>query len=155
MSEETPPTDRVTEPSVSDHLRPTVPAYDDGVYRVVGVDDDRVTLLRVTDEQGRRAHTGEVLTVSHEELSGFEPAGNPRGGRTLRAVVMSAPETAYWSFRAFGQQLKTAPLPAAIAAGTVILGLVGDLADVLPSLLAGILLLLGSLGLAYVGSGRA
>ncbi|MFB6251943.1 MAG: hypothetical protein ABEI27_09730 [Halobellus sp.] len=155
MSDEPPPSERVTEPSVYDHLRPTVADYDSGVYRVVGVGDGQVTLLQVTDERDRRIHTGELLVVDHAALSGFESVENPQGSRSLGTAVGSVLETAYWSVRAFRQQLRMAPLSTAIATVTLVIGLVGDLADVLPSLLAGALIFLGSLGLAYVGSGRA
>jgi len=50
-----------------------------GVYRVVGSDDDAVTLLRVA-EGGRRVHSGEVVRVPREAFEALEPAGNPDAG---------------------------------------------------------------------------
>ncbi|MFT4891928.1 MAG: hypothetical protein ACI9YT_002865 [Halobacteriales archaeon] len=59
------------------HYRPTTDATDPGVYRVVGTSDD-VVLLRLTDGEGGRIHTGELLRVPRDALeSSFEPASNP------------------------------------------------------------------------------
>lgn len=57
-------------PSVYDHYRP-VESDGDGdqtVYRVVGVGDDRVTLLRLTDRSGSREATGDLRYVSLADL---------------------------------------------------------------------------------------
>ena len=104
--------------AVYDHLRSTDPDDDDAIYRVVGTSADTVTLLRVADGDGRRAHTGEVITLSRDALDGFEPAENPDGGvvDTLRSMVSGG----YWTLRAGG------PL---MAAG-VILAVVGTLGNV-------------------------
>jgi hypothetical protein len=50
-----------------------------GVYRVVGGDDDAVTLLRV-GEDGRRVHSGVVARVAREDLSALDPADDPDAG---------------------------------------------------------------------------
>lgn len=55
-------------PVVSDHYRPTNHAAPDGVYRVVGVDSERVTLLRVGDDAGRRVHTGTIESVARDDF---------------------------------------------------------------------------------------
>jgi len=65
-------------PAVYDHLSPTDADCPDGVYRVVGSSDGTVTLLRITDADGRRAHTGEVATVDADALDGFEPVARLR-----------------------------------------------------------------------------
>jgi hypothetical protein len=140
------------EPSVYDHVRPT-DDHPAGVYRVVGVGEERVTLLRVTDADGRRVHTGELRTVDRAAFAEFEPAENPDEGGSLLAAVAGAPSTAYWSLRAFGQQLAAHPIPAAVALALVAAGALGDAVVSLPNPVFGLLILAGSLGLAYVGSG--
>jgi len=70
----------MSRPELYDHYRPTETADIDAapVFRVVGTDDDQVTLLRITDEQGNREATGDLRHVSYERLdSAFEPTGNP------------------------------------------------------------------------------
>lgn len=73
-------------PAVYDHYRPR--GDDAPVFRVVGVDesqtqsgdvaDERVTLLRLTDEDGNREPTGDLLHVDRGELdAAFERATNP------------------------------------------------------------------------------
>ena len=165
-------------PAVADHLRPSdadrvddyadhedpghagIPGrdddaeYADGVYRVVGTDDGRVTLLRVADADGRRAHTGEVVRVDREALRGFEPAAEPAERRSLRTVGASALETAYWSGRAFVQEVAAHPLPSTVALALVVVGFAGDGVVPVPEVVLGTSILVGSLALAYVGSGR-
>ncbi len=89
--------------AVYDHLRSTDPDDDDAIYRVVGTRPDSVTLLRVSDGDGRRANTGEVLTISREALDSFESAANPDGGAltTLRSMVSGG----YWALRTGGPLL--------------------------------------------------
>ncbi len=78
------------QPEPYDHLRAGEDApVESGVYRVVGVDEDRVTLLELTDERGRRRATGRLERVPHGALDGFEPASDPdrRPARRLRNAV--------------------------------------------------------------------
>ncbi|QLG27753.1 hypothetical protein HUG10_09385 [Halorarum halophilum] len=144
----------MTSPSVDDHLRPTDADYPDGTYRVVGTDGNGVTALRVGAADGRRVHTGELHAIAREDLAGFEPVGSPDGNRPLGVAVASMLETGYWSVRVFGQQLAAHPLPAAVALALVLVGFVGEDVLRLPETVAGVVLLVGSLGLVYVGSGR-
>jgi hypothetical protein len=63
-------------PDVFDHYRPR--GDDAPVFRVVGVDADRATLLRLTDEDGNREPTGDLRHVDRDELDAtFERAPNP------------------------------------------------------------------------------
>lgn len=82
-------------PAVYDHYRPR--GDDAPVFRVVGVDesrsdssanqnaehsgdvdDEQVTLLRLTDDEGNREATGDLRHVARDELdAAFEPADNP------------------------------------------------------------------------------
>lgn len=62
---------------VGAHYRPTTDATEPGVYRVVGAEED-VVLLRLTDGNGDRIHTGETIRVPENVLtSSFAPASNP------------------------------------------------------------------------------
>ena len=95
------------DPAVYDHLRSTDPDDDGSVYRVVGTDADGVTLLRVSDGDGRRAHTGEVITVPRDALDAFETAGNPDGNRSVVAALRSAVSGGYWALRSGGPLVAT------------------------------------------------
>ena len=144
----------MTAPSVYDHYRTTDSGYEEGIYRVVGTDDETVRLLRVGDADGRRVNTGKLITVSRNELDGFEKAENPDENRSLSEKFLSVPETAYWSIRVFARELVAHPLPAAVALGLVLIGSLGEGIVPIPDIGLGALIFVGSLGLAYVGSGR-
>jgi hypothetical protein len=113
-----------------------------------------VTLLRVTDADGRRAHTGELVSVDADAFDGFAATDPPVADRSLGTTVASSLATGYWSVRAFGGELCAHPLPTAVAVAVALVGVVGAAATSLPGALVGGLLLAGSLALAYVGSGR-
>jgi len=127
------------DPTVYDHLRSTDPDDDGSVYRVVGTDADGVTLLRVSDGDGRRAHTGEVITVPRDAFDAFETAGNPDGNRSVVATLRSAVSGGYWALRSSGPLVATGVLLAVV--GT--LGNVGLLS--LPALVGD--------GLVFAGFG--
>lgn len=140
--------------SPHDHLSPADGTHRDGVYRVVGREDGGAAVLRVADAEGRRVHTGEVVRLDAGELSGFEPAADPDRNRSLRSRAAGSPTTAYWSARAFIDQLRARPLASGIALAALLTGSLGG-----PSLPVGepvldALVLLGGVGLAAVGSGR-
>lgn len=141
-------------PDPHEHFKPVNVEVSDGIYRVVGSDEEAVTLLRVADANERRIHTGETVTVPLDEFTGFAPAENPDGNRPLGTVLASNLEMGYWSIRAFTQQLASNPLPTTIAITLVIVGVFGDQILSLPDVVFGGLILLGSLSLAYVGGGR-
>lgn len=142
-------------PAAYDHVSPTDADYPPGVYRVVGTDDEVVTLLRITDGDGRRVHTGELVTADADAFGGFDPVARPVATRPLRARIASALTAGYWSFRAFGQQLRARPRAAAAAGTFVLIGVVGSVVPVpaVPDAVFGVLLFAGSLGLAAVGAG--
>jgi len=141
-------------PSVYDHFRLTDLDRPDGVYRVVGTDDDTVTVLRVADADGRRVNSGEIVTVRSDELAEHPEVENPDGNRPIREAVTSSLEMTYWSLRVFLQQLAVHPIPSALAVALVAIGVVGEEFVQLPSVAQSALILVGSLGLAYIGSGR-
>ncbi|WP_135533612.1 hypothetical protein [Halostella pelagica] len=64
-------------PSPYDHVRAEDGSLPDGIYRVVGVGADDVTLLFVADATGSRVHDGRVFTVSHEQYADLPAAPNP------------------------------------------------------------------------------
>lgn len=67
-------------PSPLDHYRADADApVEPGVYRVVGADDDSVTLLRVVAD-GRRENSGVVEHLDRTALDALAPAGNPDTG---------------------------------------------------------------------------
>jgi len=156
------PSTPADEPTVGDHLRPAAddehdsagPDVPDGVYRVVGTPDDRVTLLRVGDADGRRVHSGTVVAVDHDAVAGFVPAENPDGNRSLGGTVASLGRSMYWSIRAFVGSLAARPVPAAAALAILLLGRFGEPLLGLSDRLQGVLVVVGALALAYVGSGR-
>jgi hypothetical protein len=141
--------------SVYDHYRTTdADAVRQGVYRVVGVDDEDVVLLRVGDTDGERVHTGETVRIARDRFGELEPATNPDAERSPVDAVASVPETAYWSVRAFADQAASRPFVSSIALASVVVGFLGDAVAFLPDTVSGVLILVGSLTLAYVGSGR-
>ncbi|WP_257298209.1 hypothetical protein [Haloarchaeobius sp. FL176] len=86
-------------PSIGDHYRPA--GEDAPVYRVVGVTDE-VALLRVTDDAGRRASTGDLRHVSADRLDAeFEAAADPEAGFQPVAGLRNALSGLYWQFRRF------------------------------------------------------
>jgi hypothetical protein len=121
---------------------------------VVGTDEDTVTLLYVADADGWRVNTGELVTVGREELDGFDWVVNPDGNRPPRVAVASRLEMMYWSVRVFAQRLAAHPLSGAGTLALVIAGSLGNCHLPFADPLAGVLILVGSLGLVYVGSGR-
>ncbi len=141
----------MTAVSVYDHVR-VAGSDPDGIYRVVGVSGERVTLLRVADADGRRVHTGETVTV-RAGGDRFEPADNPDQNRSLAAALAAAPGTAYWSVRAFVGQLLANPVQTALALALLVAGVAGGPFLPVPDLLLGGLVFAGGLGLAYAGSG--
>lgn len=142
------------DPSPYDHLQPTTADYPAGVYRVVGLDRQTVTVLRITDGDGRRITTGTVHTIRRGALDGFVSTANPDANRSLRRRLQSIPATVYWSGRAFCRELISHPGLTSIALGLIAVGLVDPLNGPLSDRLAGVLIIVGSFGLAYLGSGR-
>ncbi|ADB61279.1 hypothetical protein Htur_2401 [Haloterrigena turkmenica DSM 5511] len=141
-------------PSVFDHVWLTDTDHSTGIYRVVGTSDETVTALRVSDADGRRRHTGELVTVSRDELATAEPAENPDGNRSLSVAVVSQLKMSYWMLRAFVGQLTAHPLPTIVAVALVTFGFAGGRIASLPEIVLDLSVIVGCLVLAYVGSGR-
>jgi hypothetical protein len=141
-------------PTVSDHYSPTETGYPTGTYRVVGTGNEAVTLLKVGDNDGQRVTTGEIVTISYDDFAGFEPAENPDGTRSLGDSGRSSLKMVYWSFRVFGQELITHPLLTLVAVVVILVGNFGKAITPLPDTIYSFLIIIGALGLAYIGSGR-
>lgn len=140
--------------SVSDLLAVDGADYPGGTYRVVGTDDDTVTALRIGGVDGRRIHTGEVVTIDRDELDGFAPADPPDSSRSLADSVASVPATAYWSVRALASQLRDRPVPGGLAVTLFVAGAIGGPVLPVSELVLDAMVLVGGLGLAAIGSGR-
>ena len=141
--------------AVGDHVRPTEAGREsrvpDGVYRVVGTDEDSVTLLVVGDAAGHRVHTGEVVTVALETLTGFEPAENPDANRSLTTRVIAQLDGLRWSLWLLWRSIRSRPLPGTTAITLLLIGAFGEgIVPVSESVLTG-LFLLGTLLLVYLG----
>jgi len=141
-------------PDRYDHLRSTDSEDDDGIYRVVGTRSNSVTLLRVTDGDGRRAHTGEVITVPTDALEAFEPAENPDGNRSIGRRVAGAARNIYWSLRNAVESLVDSPLRTAAGLSLFIGGRFGGAGTGLPESILSLIALGGLLLLVGVATGR-
>jgi hypothetical protein len=122
-----------------------------GVYRVVGTGDP-VALLRVGTERGRRVNSGVVVRVAREDLATFESAANPDGNRPPSELVTGALSDLGWQLRAFVGGLRARPLAAAAALAVFLAGQFGEGVLPGPGSLPAVFVILGALGLAYVGS---
>jgi hypothetical protein len=68
-----------------------------GVYRVVGTPDGALVCLRLTDDAGRRANTGELVRVGAGDATALEPATEPRSGAV--AAARNLLQGPYWLLR--------------------------------------------------------
>jgi hypothetical protein len=143
--------------AVGDHVSPTTGDLAPGVYRVVGTDEERLTLLRVGDAEGHRVVTGQLHRVPRGNLDGFVSTTPPTAPGGPEAALVDAAEAGYWSVRVFVSELLAHPIASAAALAVVVIGWFGvgsALATSLSPLVRAVALFVGSLGLAYVGSGR-
>ncbi len=142
-------------PAVGSHLRAhgtdAAAPLEAGVYRVVGTREATVTLLEVGDGDGERVHTGRVVTVDRDDLAGLEPAPNPDDD-SLRARFDGGVEGFRLSARQFWRSLAARPLPSAAAFSLFAAGEVGSRVLTGYDLVSGVLILVGGLGLVYLGS---
>ena len=141
-------------PAIRDHVALADTDHPPGIYRVVGRDEGQVTLLRVGDEDGTRVSGGEVVTVSEADFDRSAPAENPDGNRPLPTAIATQAGMVYWSLRAFTGQLLGNPVAASVPLALLLAGGFGEEFVAGPDFLFGGLILVGALGLAFVGSGR-
>ena len=69
----------------------------EGVYRVVGTPPDALVCLRLTDDAGTRANTGDLVRVDADDTSELDPASEPQSG-ALNALA-NALQGPYWLVR--------------------------------------------------------
>ncbi|WP_424016995.1 hypothetical protein ACOZ4N_14060 [Halorientalis pallida] len=143
-------TDRTADLDVYDHVRPTDDAIEPGVYRVVGTTGDGVTLLQVADADGTRRHTGTVVTVGRDDLSGLEPAANPDENRSIGAWVTGQLEGFYWSLRVLAGTVRERPILGTVALAAMTVGLFGDPFVPIPDAGDVLLFLAGAVGLVVL-----
>ena len=136
--------------AVGDHLAPTTDTHEPGVYRVVGHGDGTVTLLRVGDADGRRVHTGEIHTAPAGGDE-FEQTTAPRPP-SLATSLTEPVRDVIWERRAFLATLRRRPARTALAALPLVIAVAVD--GRLSGAVVGGLVIVGSLALAAVGSGR-
>lgn len=68
-----------------------------GVYRVVGRPANALVCLRVTDDAGERASTGDLVRIESEDYGHLEPASEPQtSGLTILKGLLEGP---YWIVR--------------------------------------------------------
>lgn len=143
-----------TEPTLGDHLATEHADYRSGVYRVVGVGDRQVTLLLVGDGDEKRIHTGAVISVPLSELDGFASVEPPTRRRSLRESIRAGRSVGYWSLRANARQLRARPTQTALVALLLGGGLVLDVLNLVPDAVSTALVVVGSLLLVFVVTGR-
>jgi hypothetical protein len=142
----------VRDPAGYDHLQAAEDAHiDPGIYRVVGVHEDRVVLLHVGDTDGRRVNTGRVTAVDRP-LDAFAPADNPDGNRSAGATVRGALDGLAWQLRTFFANLAVRPLATLAALALVIAGHQGDRFLSGPDAAFTVVYFFGVLALVYVGA---
>jgi len=140
--------------SVGDHLATDHPEYRSGVYRVVGTDNQQLTLLLVGDSNGSRIYTGEVITVGESALGSFEPAEQPLSDRSVTGTVLSGLSIGYWSLRANARQLRVRPTRTATVAVLLGGGLLLDRFNLVSEPVASIAVVAGSVLFVLVATGR-
>jgi len=84
--------------ALGDHYRPSDDTHAPGTYRVVGTADG-FTLLRITDEDGTRESTGEIVHV--DDLAGFSSTSDPDAGIHPLHEIRNLLQGLYWSVRRF------------------------------------------------------
>jgi len=70
---------------------------DAGVYRVVGTPEGALVCLRLTDANGRRANTGDLVRVDAADADALQPTSEPR--TTALGLLKNQLEGPYWIVR--------------------------------------------------------
>ncbi len=144
----------MNDPALGDHVATEHPDHRSGVYRVVGVGDRQVTLLLVGDEEGKRIHTGDVVSVALSEFDGFESVEPPTRRQSLRESIRAGRAIGYWSLRANTRQLRARPAQTALVALLLGGGLLSDVLNLAPEPVSTALVVAGSLLFVLVVTGR-
>jgi hypothetical protein len=143
---------RASNPNPGDHYRangegPVPPGY----YRVVGRDEDGVTLLYVGDSERRRRHTGRIESVDRSALARLEPAAAPRSGVLTRATDVA--EGLWLSARTVPDNLRDRPRQVLLALALLVAATSGPALVSAPPLVLGVANLLGALLLGAAAAG--
>jgi hypothetical protein len=72
-------------------------AIQEGVYRVVGTPDGTLVCLRLTDDAGARANTGDLVRVDAADATTLDAASEPRSGAL--GALANALQGPYWMVR--------------------------------------------------------
>lgn len=91
-----------------------------GVYRVVGLEEGRVALLRVADDEGARVHTGAVERVDADALAALEPADAP-----ATSLVATLASGLLAGFRQVPRNVRARPVQSGLGAALVVVAAVG------------------------------
>ena len=122
--------------------------YPTGIYRAVGVKQqdsrERITLLRVSNDQHMRKHTGEIIHISDSEIDTFTQTVEPNKER-FRVVKSKARAMPYVALTIF-RRLRTNTFLSALSLGSVVAGFGADSANL--ALISTVLILLGSVGIS-------
>lgn len=137
-------------PRVGDHVRSTTDTPGPGVYRVVGVSGESVTLLHVADSDGRRQHTGETSSVTVEALDSMERTTNPDENRPVSAAIAAQLDGFWWSLRLIEKRARQRPLLSVPAIVLIVVGLVGERYLPIPELITTLSFLVGALTLVFL-----
>lgn len=141
---------RMSEYEVGAYVRPMTDTFPAGTYRIVGL-DERPALLRLTDADGDRSHTGRLIRPSRERLDdAFRPAAAPTRSALRRVLDFARvfPVVA----RVNATQLAQTPLRTTAATGLLVVGLLAP--STVPDIVAGGCVLTGALALALLMSPR-
>ncbi|MFC6953025.1 hypothetical protein [Halorubellus litoreus] len=84
--------------AVGDFVRADADAsIPEGIYRIVGRPQNELVCLRVTDDAGERASTGELVRVDPDDYAHLEPATEPMmSALTIMKGLLEGP---YWIVR--------------------------------------------------------
>lgn len=143
----------MSRPALGDHVWLDGEDHPAGRYRVVGT-DGHLALLQVGDADGRRVHTGRVVRLPAAAVADRPAAQPPTCNRSAISLASGGHDHAYWSVRAFVGELAARPRAAGAGVTLVLAGTVGDAILPLPDVAAGLAIVVGSPGLAFVGGGR-
>lgn len=137
-------------PSVGDHLVSGDDDAGNAVFRVVGRSADSVTLLRITDETGRRRHTGDTVTVSGEQFDGFDTTTDPDDDVSISRRLHTLGVGLWWSGRLIVETMWRRPLVSGLLVVLIVVGLAWTPSLPGPDYVSAVAIVLGLLGLGFL-----
>ena len=127
----------------------TGPKYERAIYRVVGQEENQLTLLRVSNDQFMRRHTGEIIYISGSEVDQFTETVEPE--KENSRVVKTRARMIPYEVLTILRRLKRNRLLSTLSFGLVIAGFVAD--SVSLGRISAVLILMGSIGISVSTSG--